>query len=105
MPDEQEAPAFPETAAPEVPEEFPEPVQPEPPEPPTEEPAPVEQEPDVAPETIDVMNEASREPATITLSRGPGDTIRVEDGDYSAIITKENFGKIIEWFNGLGEST
>ena len=83
--------AFPEPAP-----EFPEPK--EDPEPSLEEPAPVETEPEPQPDTIEVLNEASREPETITFAAGPGDTIRIHHGDWVAILSKDNFLKVVDWF-------
>ena len=93
MPDEENpTAAFPEPAP-----EFPEPK--EDPEPSLEEPAPVETETEPGlPETIDVLNEASREPETITFALAPGDAIRIHHGDWVAIISKENFLKVVNWF-------
>jgi len=51
-------------------------------------------------ETIDVLNQASRETETVTFSRGPGDTVMLHHGNDVVIISADHFQEVINWFEG-----
>lgn len=64
-----------------------------------EEPETEQPEPQAEPEVLTVANEASRETSLLNFSIGPGETVRIEEGGYITILSKENFQKVVDWFN------